>query len=392
MLLLTFDDLPIKSFIIVIYDAALEEVAQYQVPFSITAPFANRIAREVLNIPDWGATLHEPWYSLAYRLDSEYQRAAEPPGPTSLKGQRYDPDAGPGPSIQLHPDALVKSFEVRLFDYQKELYQGVYTVDDIFLHGARYLLHNRIQNGKLPGGGSYSYAVLPSRQKVHSVSSDLLPEDAYQSEGVFRLPPRDKDESSIKFTPVPPSPLAERDPAGFGVTELHGKGEVQTGRIFIPTHLYADLQRHLFLSQKKEEGGYILGKVFRSAGTSEQENAPGFRWIVEITDLLMAEDTIGSAATLLFTGDTWSKISRRRDRQYPGLELVGWFHTHLFPATDAFGLSSLDQDMHTWYLPRPWQIAILLNLEKDDKRTVRCYQRGVEGDLIESTFETFSPK
>ena len=143
------------------------------------------------------------------------------------------------------------------------------------------------------------------------------------------------------------------------------------------------------LSQQNEEGGYVLGNAYRMPGSPEDETDPGFRWAVEVTDLLMAENTVGTPVTLLFTSDTWSGVSRRRDRDYADRKLAGWFHTHIFPASDTFGLSGLDQDMHAWYLAKPWQVAILLNVESDGSRTVRCYQRSPDGDLVETPYEVF---
>jgi hypothetical protein len=157
----------------------------------------------------------------------------------------------------------------------------------------------------------------------------------------------------------------------------------------MPGHIYEELRRGLRLSHACEEGGYLLGDVCRQPGSPADEDDPAFRWLVEITDLLMAEGTRGSAARLLFTGDSWSMACRHRDRGGAGRKLVGWFHTHLFPAGDSFGLSGLDQEMHAWYLPRPWQVALLLNLEGEGDRTVRCYQRGPERELVETSFEVF---
>jgi len=381
MLLMNVRDNTIRSFIFVIYDGSFNRLAHYQVPISVAAPFANRLFKEVLNIPNWRSSAREPWYSLAPRYEQGFQRSPAPVGPTSLYGERYDPDSESAPVIQLHPDARIRSFVVRFYDFQTELYQGEYSVDDLFLHGAYYLLHHGIAKDAPPTDkGPYYYEVLPSTHAVRSVAADMLPEAAYHVEGVFRLPPRVKDEPRIQFKPVAEPPLPERDPAVFGVTQSQGKGNAQAGRVFIPARLYAELRRNLTLSQKNEEGGYVLGNVYRLPGSPEKEDDPDFRWQVEVTDLLMAEDTIGTPVMLLFTGDTWSKVSRRRDREFSERRLVGWFHTHVFPASDSFGLSGLDQDMQAWYLPKPWQVAILLNLENEGERTVRCYQRGPEGD------------
>lgn len=383
----------IRSFFLVFYDRQLEILKSYQVPVSVAAPFTNRLFREMLGDPNWSSNLKEPWYALTphYADDRPLERSSRPEGPTSLYGEAYDPSAETGPRVTLHPEAAVRYFFVQLLDFEKELYRGEYSVDDIFLHGAHYLLRHSIGKGRMPADrGPYYYAIVPCTQAVQSVATEVLPDDAYLVEGVFRLPPRVKEEPRIQFRLVPEPPFAERDPGSLGKVQSHGKGTPQKGRVFIPEKLYAELRHKLTLSNKNEEGGYVLGNVYRLPGSPEKENDPGYRWVVEVTDLLMAENTVGTPVMLLFTGDTWSKVSRRRDRDFAERKLVGWFHTHVFPASDTFGLSGLDQDMHAWYLPKPWQVAILLNLEDGGERTVRCYQRGPEGDLVETPFEVFT--
>jgi hypothetical protein len=380
----------IRSFMLVIYDANFQELARYQVPVGVASPFGNRLAREVLGLSDEGQSVREPWYTLAprYHTDPPLVRSLLPEGPTSLYGERYDPEAETGPPIRMHPNAYLRYFEVRLFEFETELFHGHYSVDDVFLHGAHHVLQQRILKGELPGDrGPYFYAVLPSTRAVYRLATDLVPEDAYQVEGMFHLPPRAKDEPRVRFKPVPEPPPPQRDPASFGPAESRGQGDPQAGRVFIPRRLYTELSNRLTLSEKNEEGGYVLGNVYRLPGSPEKDDDPNYRWLVEVTDLLMAENTVGTPVALLFTGDTWSKVNIRRDRDFAGRKLVGWFHTHLFPASDTFGLSGLDQDMHGWYLSRPWQVAILLNLEQGMDRTVRCYQRGPEGALVETPYE-----
>ncbi len=377
---------PIKSYFVIIYDANLNALKEYQAPVSTAAPFTNRLFRELPEMRN--LNLHEPWYSLAHMDGVDFTRSPHPLGPTSIYSQPYDPAGLPSPAIQIHPDAAVRYFDVRLYDCRTELYKGVYTVDDIFLHGAHHVLCEGIKRGQAPSDrGPYYYAIYPSRMAMRDVPAEVLPEDAYNVEGVFHLPPRKKDEKRIIFKPVPEPPPPERDPDALGPARPHGKGPPGAGRVFIPNRVYKDLHHRLKFNNAIEEGGYLLGNVYRLPGVPGEEENPEFRWVVEATDLLMAEDTVGSPATLLFTGDSWSKISRQIDRDYAHRKLVGWFHTHIFPATDDFGLSGLDQDMHAWYLPRPWQVAILLNLEKDGGRTVRCYQKGEDGWLEESMFQ-----
>ncbi len=384
------DRYAIKSFIIVFFGGDDRELESYQVPLSVAAPFANRLFMETPDLPDW-RTLREPWYTLAPRsADAHpFRRSTHPAGPTSLYGREYDPESDPEsePRVHLHPQARIRHFEVCLLDLKDELHRGEYSVDDIFLHGAHYMLRHRIERGEIPGdAGPYTYGIVPSAQTVSNVA-DYFPEDAYEVEGVFRLPPRVEDRARITFRPVKSPPLPELDPGKLGESTSHGKGEPQAGRVVMSRRVFDALRRDLELSDEREEGGYLAGQAYRAPGSPEKDDDENFRWVVEVTHHEMAKGTLGSAAVLLFTGDSWSTIGRRLDTVLGGRVLVGWFHTHLFGATDDFGLSGLDQDMHAWYLSKPWQVAILLNLEKDGERTVRCYQRGPEGDLVETPFE-----
>src|SRR5579859_7011095 len=175
-----------KSFDIVIYDAAKQELARYQIPLALAVPLANRIAREGLYLTN---SLSEPWYTVDARSDLQLQRSPLPEGPTSLRGDRYIPNTDL--TISMHPDASYRYFEVLLFDFERELFRGIYTMDDIFLHGAHYLLRNGIRKGEwFADRGPYFYSVVPDTRLLSSASSDLFTEGAYRSEGLFRLPLR----------------------------------------------------------------------------------------------------------------------------------------------------------------------------------------------------------
>jgi hypothetical protein len=375
----------IQSFYVVLYDVDQQEVASYQVPISVAAPFANRLFRELLP----GETMREPWYSLApYTVaDEPLKRAPYPVGPTSLFSAPYDPATQTAPTLQMHPLARVRYFVVRLYDVQELKYEGAYSVDDIFLHGAHYLLHHRVEKGELPPDrGPYHYAIVPSREPVHKIPADLLPDEMYAIEGIFALPVRADDEPRIAFRKIIEPPFPEQGLAQPDQAVLYGQGEPQKGQVIIPQPIYDLWREHLELSQENEEGGYIVGRVYRQPGSPPQESDEEFRWIVEISDIFAAEGAIGTPVSLLFTHDTWSRGRIRRARDFPGRELVGWWHTHPFPASDAFGLSGWDQEKHARFFTRPYQVAILLNIEAEEPRTVRCYQRDSNGLLVETPY------
>lgn len=381
----------IRSFVIVLYGGDFQELAQVRVPVTVAAPFANRLFRELL--PEGGRQVEEPWYwLLPHYLDEPALRRADfPLGPTSLTSTRYDPAAEPPPRVVMHPSAFLRYFNVRLADFQTELYQGDYSVDDIFLAGAEWLARRLMEKGRvLPEQGPFYYAVVASRDEVRHASPDLFPPEAYAVEGVFQLPPLEDDRPRTIFRKLPSDPLIERDLASFGSTVTVGRGAVGQGHVVLHAKVLDLLQHHLPLSDAVEDGGYLLGVPYRQPGSPNNEEDSAFRWLVEITDVLPAQGAWGSRALLLFTGDTWSQMARTRDRDFPDKKLIAWFHTHLFPASDEFGLSGLDQDLHRRYLTRPWQVAILINLDASGGREVRCFQRGPEGDLVESTFQVIS--
>ena len=185
------------------------------------------------------------------------------------------------------------------------------------------------------------------------------------------------------------SPLPRHDPGNLGKTKTLGKGKVHNGRIYISSNLYFSLHYGLELSREKEEAGFILGKVFQFPDKTPLEKECHLNWWIMATDFLLAKRTDNYATQVIFTGDTWSALLYSLKHEFPSLRLVGWFHTHTFSATDGLGLSGLDQDLHRWFMPAPWLIALLLNIEKGKARTVHCYQRGPELDLLESPFEIF---
>ncbi|HUW14361.1 MAG TPA: Mov34/MPN/PAD-1 family protein, partial [Anaerolineae bacterium] len=73
---------------------------------------------------------------------------------------------------------------------------------------------------------------------------------------------------------------------------------------------------------REEVGGMCIGVlgIGRHSG----------KWIVEITDTLVAQHTISRAGSITFTPDTWSAASKTVDRVCTMTEerIVGWYHSH----------------------------------------------------------------
>ncbi|MET0649056.1 MAG: hypothetical protein ABW208_20800 [Pyrinomonadaceae bacterium] len=383
----------VRSFNIVIYDRELRERVSFAVPIAITAPFFNRLLREIF--PDRAQNMREPWYLLIPREagGAGFSRAPLPAGETSLYGERYAPQDEPPPRVSAHPDAGVGYFTVYLLELKDSIYQGDYSVNDIFLAGAEFLVRNWIekQHMKLEDG-PFHYMVSTSPKDVKTLGRDLVPPDIYRVQGVFHLPRLADDRERTVFHKVPPPPLPVRSAAAYGEAWTRGRGDEGVGKVLMSAEVYEALAEKLELSSSVEEGGYLLGVPYRQPGSPADEEDADFNWLIEITNVIRAEAAHGESGSLLFTGETWSRLTRQRDRDHPDKKLVAWFHTHLFEATDTFGLSGMDHDLHRRFLTKPWQVAVLINIGKGGERVVRCFQRGSDGDLAECAFSVFNPQ
>lgn len=163
--------------------------------------------------------------------------------------------------------------------------------------------------------------------------------------------------------------IAEPDPptaslADLGVdTETVGP-DAPVG-VVINLATFDQLTRHAPFSTEVEEGGFLIGTVHRAAAESGG-------YLVKLTGAVPAERTGASMMHFTFTGESFLRIGEQLDALGGAVQLVGWYHTHLFPATDTLGLSSIDVELHTSTFRKPAQVAGLVNID-DDTRVLRFY-------------------
>ena len=138
-------------------------------------------------------------------------------------------------------------------------------------------------------------------------------------------------------------------------------------KVVLPRALWRELCHTRRFSSAVEEGGFLLGRVFKEAGN-------GHAHILELTAALEAEHTGASFLHFTFTGDSYRSRNLALRRSCPDIRVLGWYHTHLFPATDVMGLSSIDLRLHFGTFLQPWHLAGLINLD-GNHRTLRFYVR-----------------
>lgn len=172
----------------------------------------------------------------------------------------------------------------------------------------------------------------------------------------------------IRKVEEPPPPLKSLDDfplLGLGSGDADRKAFV---KVLVPGRLHADLLEQRPFSRDLEEGGFLVGRVYRD------RDAEG-TYLLELTAALEAEHTGASLLHFTYTGDSFAALRRVLREEHPDAALLGWYHTHLFPATAAMGLSSIDLELHFTTFRQPWQLAGLINLDGQGPRVLRFYVR-----------------
>ena len=122
--------------------------------------------------------------------------------------------------------------------------------------------------------------------------------------------------------------------------------------------IYDQFLHGMPLSERIEEGGFLLGRI------QPASDPPGRTRARHARDAGCPAGA--SAVHFTFTPDSFTEVNQLLAERSRGEELVGWYHTHLFPVTADMGtetgLSSIDIETHFATFRRPWQVAGLINL------------------------------
>lgn len=119
-------------------------------------------------------------------------------------------------------------------------------------------------------------------------------------------------------------------------------------------------------SPEVEEGGFVIGHRRRDPTCPDRD-------VLAVTTVVRADSTGASLLRFTFTGESFLQVGNLLAGRGRREEVLGWYHTHLFDATDAFGLSSIDVALHRSTFRRPWQVAALVNLGASG-RVLRFYR------------------
>ena len=152
-------------------------------------------------------------------------------------------------------------------------------------------------------------------------------------------------------------------------TQLAGDGDQRNFRILVDPEVHDGVECYAGSDTTKELGGILLGRQLEDEGN---------RYIV-VEGYVIALHTDSQRASLTFTHKSWDQMHLERERNYPGLKIVGWFHTH--PGFGIF-LSSYDLFIQKSFFDLPWQVAYVV----DPVRKTRGFFRWENTEIVPSEY------
>lgn len=115
---------------------------------------------------------------------------------------------------------------------------------------------------------------------------------------------------------------------------------------------FRDAQAHALSSLSREVAGFLIGP--------QPEKQPDGRYLVHISDIILAKHTKMQGASVTYTPESWRYATDKLAEMYPDetAVIVGWYHTH--PGFGIF-LSGMDQFIHRNFFIQKWHVALVLD-------------------------------
>lgn len=152
----------------------------------------------------------------------------------------------------------------------------------------------------------------------------------------------------LHFREPAPIQRPERDPNL--VVATYGVAHPDDLPIYVDHRAADAIERHALSDTSVELGGILLGKECRDPDTQQP-----FVWV---TRSIRARHYENTSASFTYTHAAWEEISRERERNFPELDIVGWYHTH--PDFGIF-LSAHDEFLHRNFFSQPLQVAYVVD-------------------------------
>ncbi len=124
-------------------------------------------------------------------------------------------------------------------------------------------------------------------------------------------------------------------------------------QVFIREQILREIVIHAKSNMGMELGGVLIGEHYRWKGQY---------WVL-VDGYIKAEGYVNTAASFKFTHDSWSQISREREKRFNDRPMVGWHHTH--PGYGVF-LSHMDTFIQRNFFNLPYQVALVVDPRREE--------------------------
>jgi proteasome lid subunit RPN8/RPN11 len=116
---------------------------------------------------------------------------------------------------------------------------------------------------------------------------------------------------------------------------------------------WEELHRHARQFEQVEQGGLLLGRtsVKQVASLADKKE---IIWVCQS----VASPVAGDAVSWRLDADQWGELMTSALQRHPGLEIVGWYHTH--PGMGIF-LSEQDLFVAGHFFPAPYQLSLVID-------------------------------
>ncbi|MGB3715319.1 MAG: hypothetical protein WA996_12895 [Candidatus Promineifilaceae bacterium] len=137
--------------------------------------------------------------------------------------------------------------------------------------------------------------------------------------------------------------------------------------ILVNESAFRAAQSHAVSTLDREVAGVLVGP--------HPEKQPDGRYVVHVSDAIIAKYTRMQGASVTYTPESWRYVNDKLAEMYPDEEavIVGWYHTH--PGFGIF-LSGMDRFIHQNFFTQIWHIAMVLD-PLARKSGFFCWDRGL---------------
>lgn len=129
---------------------------------------------------------------------------------------------------------------------------------------------------------------------------------------------------------------------------LHDEGLDLAPDVRIDAEVHREIEQFAMQDRYTECAGLLLGTVITE----------GKERIIQITAVAPAAEAEGERLSVRMTHKAWESALRIKDKEYPELRTLGWFHTH--PGSGVC-MSDSDTFVHKHFFPHPNMVAYVLD-------------------------------